>query len=144
MPRIGLLNLIIGFLTIFVAASAGAFLGLEVVNTYITNKLDMLTWQIMLQKSAHAHTNLFGLLHIAFGLTIPYSKFSHRFKGWQTIGLSAGTVAMSVMMFMRSQTEPVSAIPDGMEIMTGAMLSLALAAIGTHVFGLWLNYSRRI
>jgi hypothetical protein len=135
MPRLGIFNMMFGFLALFLAAAAGPFLATEITSGYLRDKALLDTWTLLLQKSSHGHTNLFGLVHIAFGLTMPYSILPTRAKLLQTIGFGLGTVAMGVVMLVRAALGPVDGI-DPTEIALGVMLSCALAALGTHALGL--------
>jgi hypothetical protein len=140
MSKTALLNLIVGFIAIFTAAAAGAFLGLEITENSVAKMSE--SWSLTLRKSAHGHTNLFGYLHILFGLTIPYSRLSMRMKNYQTVGLIAGTLAMSVGMYLRSFSQPSTDV-DLLSIVVAAGLTLALTAIALHIYGLILKFTER-
>lgn len=141
MEKAGIFNIAFGFLVLFLAASAGAFIATNITEIYLSD-IEMLDdWKLMLQRSSHGHTNLFGLLHIAMGLTLPYSRFSSRIKKWQTIGLSCGTFAMAVLMNIRAYLGPSNEV-DFVEILIGGFLSCALAAIGVHAAALFMRLMR--
>ena len=79
MPRIGLLNMVVGFIFIFLSASAGFFLLQSIRVFIIRDNTELLSWWVQLSASAHGHTNLFGMLHILFGLTF-YSVLNLKTK----------------------------------------------------------------
>jgi hypothetical protein len=141
-PRLGLLNMTIGFALIFLAAALGPFVATEITSGYLRDKALLETWRLLLQKSSHGHTNLFGMLHVAFGLTLPYSALSGRLKKLQTVGLVLGSCAMGPVLLVRAALGPVDGI-DLTEIVAGAFLSCALAAIALHAYGLALKTFRR-
>ena len=123
-PRLAIFNMMFGFLVLAVVAAAGAFIATDISDGYLRDKALLETWILLLSKSAHGHTNLFGLIHIALGLTLPYSTFSPRVKLLQTIGLALGTVAMGPIMLIRAYLGPVSGI-DPTAALLGVMLSCA-------------------
>jgi hypothetical protein len=135
MPRLAILNMLIGFAVLTLAASAGAFIALDTTDAFLKDKAILDSWQMILQRSSHGHTNLFGLLHIAFGLTLPYSAWSLGVKKWQTVGLFLGTVAMGPVMIARSFMGPTSTL-DGPEILMGVLLSAAFLTLLSHSAGL--------
>jgi len=142
MSRLALFNLIIGFLWIALAASAGAILAFDLSDLYTNNQAFVSSWRIALQKSSHGHTNLFGLLEICFGLTLAYSTFGFRIKLLQTIGIFLGAVAMGPLMLMRSFGNPSTEI-DALTILASVFLSCSLVAIFMHVLGLATKFFRR-
>lgn len=135
MPRLGLLNLTIGFLLLTIAAAAGPFLATDISAGYLRDKALLETWSLLLQKSSHGHTNLFGMLHVMFGLTLPYSLLSAGVKKLQTVGLALGSLGMGPVLLVRAALGPTNGI-DVTEIVIGTFLSCALAALATHAFGL--------
>lgn len=135
MPRLALLNMLIGFSVLALAAMAGAFIATDITQGYLRDKVVLESWALLLQKSAHGHTNLFALVHVCFGLTMPYSALPMRVKGWQTVGLALGTLGMAVGMTVRSFLGPTDGV-DVAELAVGGMLSAALVAIASHAFGL--------
>lgn len=135
MPRISILNMLIGFLAIFFAASAGSFIAFDTTEAFLKDPKLLDSWQLLTYRSAHGHTNLFGIIHILFALTLPYSKLSPRSKKIQSIGIAAGTFAMAVLMLVRAKIGPVDGI-DVLDIAIGGCLSMALVAIGSHCYGL--------
>ncbi len=135
MSRIALFNLTIGFWTLFLAAACGAFLATDLTATYIAEKSISQTWSSVLLSSAHGHSNLFGLLHIVFGLTLPYSRIADRFKVLQTAGLVCGVVAMGPGMFLRSLKAPGND-SDPLGLILGALLSAALISLFSHAAAL--------
>ena len=142
MPRIGLLNMIFGFCVLAIAAAAGAFVATDLTQGFVHDKAMIDSWQLMLDKSAHGHTNLFALLHICFGLTLPYSRWKAPFKMAQTAGLMLGTLAMGPGMMVKARILP----HDGnnvIDIIIGGMLSAALAALISHCIGLGMKWYQR-
>ena len=140
MPRIGLLNMVIGFMGVVFAASGGAFVANDTARA-IFDGTTTETWLMTLQRSAHGHTALFGVLHVLFGLTLPYSPLPARLKVWQTVGLSSGLMAMGPLMVWRSfgtATTDYSAV----EVIIGTLLSCALLAIFSHAAGIFLKFLR--
>jgi hypothetical protein len=142
MHRLALINFIIGFSVLFLAAAAGAFIANDLSEAFIRDRELLNSWNAVLTRSAHGHTNLFGMLHICFGLTIPYSVFSVRIKKLQTFGLIAGTFAMGPLMMLRASTPPSEGV-DVTAILIGCCLSLALATIFSHTCGLLGKYMNR-
>lgn len=142
MPRVALLNFVIGFSVLFVAAAAGAFIANDLSEAFLRDHELLNSWNAILSRSAHGHTNLFGILHICFGLTIPYSIFSERIKKYQTVGLAAGTFAMGPLMIIRSTMPPTDGL-DVMAVVIGIFLSGALAMIFSHTCGLLGKYLKR-
>ncbi len=146
MPRIALWNLFFGFMLICFAAAAGALVANEMTNAF----LDALSgarppardWMMTLQASAHGHTNLFGMLHIATGLTMPYARQGEGTRRLVTAGLTLGSIAMGPLLIWRSMIPPSRAL-DVNGLLTGICLSLALAAMAIHAAGLWQAFARR-
>lgn len=138
MNRIGQINMIIGFVIIFIAAAGGSFLAQDITNSFVRDQEHLNSWELTLLTSAHGHTNLFGFLHILYGLTIPYSAMSKKFKNLQTCGIFAGSLSMSLGMFFNAIYGPNEGI-GFLSILLGTGLSLALIAIGTHAIGLFLK-----
>ncbi len=142
MPRLALFNMMFGFAVLTLAAAAGAFIATDITAGYLQDKAILETWTLLLSKSAHGHSNLFGLLHIAFGLTLPYSVFGPRIRLAQTIGLGLGTCAMGPLMIMRAQLGPHDGV-DALAAVIGVMLSAALAALAVHAAGLGAKLMQR-
>lgn len=138
MAKIGITNMFLGFCIIFLAASAGSFVANDIAYKFIREKSLLDTWSSLMMKSAHGHTNLFGILHICFGLTMPYSNVNKRGKLIQTIGLGMGTFAMSGLMFLRGIMIPNQEF-DYLGVIIGICLSAALVSIASHAFGLLLK-----
>lgn len=135
MPRLAVFNMMFGFLVLFLAAAAGAFLATDLTDGYLKDRAFLDTWVLTLTKSAHGHTNLFATIHVVFGLTMPYSIFSSRMKTAQTVGLVLGTLAMGPGMLVRAYSGPVAGL-DAIEVVIGVMLSCALIALFSHAAGL--------
>ena len=138
MPRIGLFNLALGFWLIFFAASAGAFLATEAEKSFMHETGQWASWQMLLLRSAHGHTNLFGMLHVLLGLTFPYCKISFRLQLWETIGVGIGSFAMSFLLLARS-FQPVGQDSPWYGWLIGACLSASLVAILHHACRLTLR-----
>jgi hypothetical protein len=128
-------NLIIGFSIIICAASGGFFLATEQARSFAENSAAKSAWWFTVASSAHGHTNLFAMLHILLGLTLSYSKVSPKGKALQTLGLGLGTLAMSLLMLIRS-LKPPEAGYDILGYVIGALLSASLISILSHVIGL--------
>ena len=131
MSRLSILNMALGFFVLFVAACAGAFVSFDMTQAYLKDTNQLASWQSTLLQSAHGHTNLFGLLHIALGLTFPYSPLSPRIKIAQTVGLFAGVMAMGPLMMIRSSYGPTESF-EGIGLFIGALLSCSLLTLATH------------
>lgn len=134
--------MVIGFSLICLAAMAGAFIAQEATEAFVKDPSQLAAWGFTLRKSSHAHTNLFGMLHIVFGLTLPYSGMGIKIKRFQTLGLAAGSVAMSVGMILRAQFSSPST-EGWLDYGVAACLSLALVALMIHVTGLSQALFRR-
>lgn len=142
MPRIGIINMICGFALLCLASMAGAFIATEATQGFVSDPAILASWGYTLRKSSHAHTNLFGTLHILYGLTIPYSQMSSRVKIWQTIGLAAGSLGMSLGMIVRALVAN-PANEGGLDYLVGFALSLAMIALTVHVVGLCQTLLKR-
>ena len=141
MSRLSLINFVIGFTVILIASSAGAFIGLEMTQNEIAKIPE--SWGLVLRRSAHGHFNLFGLIHILFGLTLPYSNVSTIIKKWQSIGLFLGTLSMGPGMIYRSTLPPT----DDFDLATWIVslgLSCYLLAMTIHILGLLLKIRRSV
>lgn len=143
MPRLAIVNMLIGFAVLFLAAAAGSFIATSLTEAFLHDKALLDTWSTLLQRSAHGHSNLFGLIHICYGLTLPYSMLSRRIKLWQTVGLGLGTIAMGPLMMWRASAGPSEAV-DLTSALIGACLSAALIALAAHALGLWMKLARRV
>lgn len=135
MPRLAIFNLFLGFCAIFIAACVGPFLALEITQNYLQNPAELGAWDLSLLKSSHGHTTLFGVLHICLGLTFPYTRLSVKFKFAQTCGLGLGTLAMSFLLVLRAYAGPYTGF-DGLGLVTGLCLALALVSLGLQCYGL--------
>ena len=141
MPRLSVLNMLIGFSLIFFAAAGGPFLAFDATDAFIHDPSIMDSWLFTLLTSAHGHTNLFGMLHVLFAFSMPYSLLNVRLKKLQTIGIGMGSFWMSVLMILRANLGPVAGY-DLLGVFTGVCLSAALAAIGLHCYGLAMKWLR--
>lgn len=135
MQALKILNFCFGFFLIFLASSAGIFLAQSSSSGILLEKELLHSWLYLLQKSSHAHTNLFGLLHIAFGQTLTSSSCSLILKRWQTFGLALGSFSMSALLFVRSFFPPGEI--DYLGGVMGICLGFSLCAIATHFLGLF-------
>lgn len=128
---------------IVLSASAGAMLGFELNDIFAANTLDLLhTWKLTLQKSSHGHTNLFGILHIAFGLTCAHSACSLRIKTFQTLGIFLGAFAMGPVMLIRSLSSPSTDF-DATSLLLSVFLCASLAALLTHALGIGIKIAQK-
>lgn len=141
MPRLALLNMVIGFVVVFLSASLGTFIVDTMTELFISAPQLTNSWQQTLLSSAHGHVALFGFTHILFGLTLPYSQLSVRLKVWQTVGITAGTVAMGPLLLLKSYIPPTSDI-DLLSLLIGLLLSLFLFALIFHAFGIFVRMKR--
>lgn len=135
MPRLALLNITLGFFLLSVAACGGIFLSFYSTNAFLFDKSLMGTWLYHLARSAHTHTSQFGILHIAFGLSLAYSPWSQRFKQLQTLLLAMGSLAMSLLLLLRAYQGPRSSF-DFVGLLIGAGAMGALATLLSHCYGL--------
>lgn len=142
MPRLALFNMTFGFAVLFLAAAAGAFIADDMTTGYLRDKAILETWELLLTKSAHGHTNLFALLHITFGLTMAHSVWPFRVKQAQTIGFVLGTVAMAILMPVRGRLGPTDGF-DAVGLAIGALLACSLAALASHAAGLAAKLMKR-
>ena len=143
MPRIALFNMMFGFGVLFFAAAAGVFLSQDITSSIIHDEKYLTSWVYILKRSAHAHTNLFGMLHVLFGLTLPYSELSSRCKYYQTIGLVCGTVAMAVGLLLQAWQGPKDSIYDLIGLFMGLLLGAALLTLISHASGIYMKFSRK-
>jgi hypothetical protein len=139
MSKVSLLNIIIGFVVIFVSASAGSFIVQDLTDGFLKDPSILTSWQTTILTSAHGHTNLFGMLHILMGLTFPYSVMSRFIKTLQTFGLFLGTLAMGPGMMLNAARGPSEMITLT-TVLIGLGLSLALISIAIHCLGLLMKY----
>ncbi len=142
MPRLSILNMALGFTVLFLAASGGAFVSFDMTQAYLRDISQLHTWEMDLMKSAHGHSNLFGILHIVLGLTLPYSPLPTKWKKLQTLFLFAGVLAMGPGMMLRAMAGPSDSF-DPLGLCIGAGLSLSLACLGTHAAALFYRLIRR-
>ena len=142
MPRISVFNMLVGFLALLLAMCGGVFVAYDADKAFLYNKDLLMTWQYTLQKSAHGHLSLFGYCHILFGLTLPYSIISPRFKIWQTIGISLGSLAMSLLLVTRAWVGVAPLQEDYLGIAIGSCLVCAMLALLAHTYGLMLKLMR--
>jgi hypothetical protein len=141
MRRIALLNLVIGFFLIFMAACGGAFVALRLTESYL-NGVASPGWEAALQASSHGHTSLFGIIHILIGLTMPYSRSSDQIESLKTFGIFCGSMAMGPLLLVRAALGPTSST-EWSGLIVGTCLSLALAAILFHALSLLRRFLQR-
>ncbi len=142
MSRLSILNMALGFFVLFFAACAGAFVSFDMTQAFLHDLKQLNTWEMTLLQSSHGHSNLFGILHIVLGLTLPYSPLALRWKQMQTIGLFGGVLAMGPGMIMRALAGPSESF-DALGLSIGVGLSMALVSIGTHAAALFYKLMRR-
>ena len=142
MSKLGLLHILVGFWLIFLASCGGFFVADDQHNSFVQQRpQDLISWWMVLQASAHGHTNLFGMLHVLVGLTLPYSMLSVGWKTMQFGGLLLGSFTMSALMIIRSLQVP-DPLSDPLGIVMGGLLSCALLAIVLHIIGLSMKWYR--
>lgn len=141
MRRIAIFNLAFGFSLIFVAASGGAFVALQSTEAYLQGVVAP-SWRSLLQASSHGHTNLFGVLHVLLGLTMPYARSTVAVDRLKTFGLLTGSLAMGPLLLVRAALGPAISM-DGLGIVIGSCLTLALAALLSHTIGLFRRLNER-
>lgn len=139
MSKISLFNLGFGFLIITVVAMTGSFLATDMADFYHNDVEALNSWAHTVQKSAHGHCNLFGIIQILFGLTLNYSKLSVKIKKLQTAGLILGVVAMGPLMLIRASLGPPIGI-DLNGILIGSLLSTSFLSLGSHSFALFSRF----
>jgi len=137
MPKLALYNMALGFAWICVAAAAGAFVSTSLTEQFL-NEIQHKDWLLTLKTSAHGHTNMFAVIHILFGLTMPYSMVNNRVKRLQTYGITLGTIAVAFGLLAIGFRGPVRGL-HLFEVLTGAFLSCALLALIVHVYGICLR-----
>lgn len=142
MSRLSILNMALGFFVLFFAACAGAFVSFDMTQAFLHDLKQLDTWEMTLLQSSHGHSNLFGILHIALGLTLPYSPLALRWKQLQTVGLFGGVLAMGPGMIMRAFAGPSDSF-DALGLTIGVGLSMALVSLGTHSAALFYKLMRR-
>lgn len=137
MPRLALINMVVGFVIIFLSASFGTFIVVEMQEMFRSAPHLINDWYMTLLQSAHGHSSLFGMIHVLFGLTLPYSRLSTTLKIYQTLALLAGSLAMGPLLALRA-TSPAAS--DGVVVVvSGLLLALFLFAIIFHAFGIYLR-----
>lgn len=141
MPRIALANCLFGFIAISLATASGFFVAREAEFAYASAGTMPATWQFVLMKSAHGHLNLYGMVHILFGLTISHSRLPSTLKLFQSWALAAGTLTMGLFVFLRSFTNgPLDS--EMMGQVMGLLLSASLASMLSHCLGLGIKLAR--
>ncbi len=141
MARLSIFNMAFGFSVLFFAACAGAFISFDMTQAFLHDPAQLNSWQLSLLKSAHGHSNLFGVLHIGLGLTLPYSPLPQRSKIAQTVGLAMGVLAMGPGMIIRAFGGASDSF-DVIGLCIGTGLSLALVTLATHAAALFYKTLR--
>ena len=136
MPRLALINMVIGFTIIFLSASFGTFIVVEMEEMFRSAPHLLNDWYMTLLQSSHGHSSLLGMIQILFGLTLPYSRLSTTFKGYQTLALIAGSLAMGPILALRATVFTDSEL---LLVINGLLLALFLFAIIFHAFGIYLR-----
>lgn len=135
MYRLAVLNMLLGFICIFLSASGGTFLSVEVTEAFLSDPEWLQGWNLTLLKSAHNHFNQFGFILLFFGLTLSYSKIPRKFHMAQSCGLWLGTLAMGPGLIWKSYEMP-SRDESLVSYLIGFGVSLSLVAIAGHIIGL--------
>ena len=138
MPRLALINMVIGFAVLFIGGTLGTFIAYDISEAYRSAPEQMHSWQQTIARSVHGHTGLFAFSHVLFALTLPYSRLSARIKFWQTVGFCAGTVAMCPLLYLKSFLAP-HFFSDPLSVLIGILLSAYLFAVAFHAFGIFLR-----
>jgi hypothetical protein len=138
MSRVGLFNMGFGFFVIFLSASAGTFLSYALTEEILREGLATTRWSSLLQRSAHGHFNLFGMIHILFGLSLVYSPLSPHWHWKQTIALVLGTLAMGPGLYLHSLNPPQHQI-SMFNILLGILVGAALVALLSHAVALFFR-----
>ena len=136
MSKISLVNILIGFVVVVLASLGGFFLGVETKAALSEESVDLLKWKMVMYRSAHAHSNLFGMLHILMGITMPYSRWGAKIKKIQTWALTSGTLSMGVLMVFRARIDMNSRGEEFLGFIMGAGLLFALLGLSLHCLGL--------
>lgn len=141
MSRLAILNMFIGFVAVSFATAGGFFVALEAEQLFKTKEFAINNWHLTLMKSAHGHLNLYGYLHILFGVTLPYSRCPNKIKLVQTLGLAMGTLTMGLLVSLRAFQE----VPKNQNLMgflIGCLLFTSLISISVHCVGLGMKLMR--
>ncbi len=129
-----------GFLIIFISAMAGVFLVSDIELAFMKDKDLLLSWMHILQKTSHGHFNLFGMLHILFGLTLPYARHEKKLTLFLTACLVLGSLAMGPCLLIKSFLANESLMRTSLDYLVGGFLSLSLIAIGCHTYSLFKRF----
>lgn len=142
MPRIAIVNMLIGFILIFVSSLSGFFVAYNLGEGFKHDPASLNSWQMIVMAASHGHTSLYGMLHVFLGLTIPYSVLSSRVKVAQTFGVLVGAFSMSVLMMLRMGRLPQATTEDYLGFLIASGLMLSLGALFLHCIGLAFKLSR--
>lgn len=137
------LNIAAGFFVVGLISCFGAILSFDIADAVARSPTTLLQWQVVLQKSAHGHGNLFGMLHILFGSTLRYSLLPRKWKCWQSLGLFLGTLAAGPLMWFRSLS-PQPGAPDLMTYIVSAFFAASLASIFSHSMAVFFASRKNI
>lgn len=141
MGKLSLGNMAFGFWLVVYGSIVGIFLSFEESRAILYQPENLHSWQMSLFRSVHGHTNLFGMLHVLLGLTLPYSKWSEKTKKFQSIGLGLGSLAMGCLLWVKYLSQPSDQL-DLLGGLLGLCLSLALVALLSHTVGLLAKINR--
>ncbi|MFK7872961.1 MAG: hypothetical protein AB8C84_07285 [Oligoflexales bacterium] len=131
MSLLSILNLSLGFFWLLLSSCAGLFLATDTASAFLVDPDILKGWQNILKVSAHGHTALFGQIQILFALSLPHAHASQRLQKLQTVGISAGVFAMSVLMVLRSVNGPASSF-DVLGLCIGGCLTAFMLSLGSH------------
>lgn len=145
MPRTAIFNFMFGFGLLFLGMCAGFFVVNDAEQAFMQSRQEqwLLSWTYTLLKSAHGHLSSFALMHILFGLTLPYSRLSQKIFIGQTLGLCLGSFAMGALLPLRALLTQSPSGMDWLGLGLGLCLSLCTLSVATHIYGLGLKFFER-
>lgn len=135
MAKEALVNLCLGFWILVMASFMGVFNSFELTEAFLKGPDVIPQWERTLFQSAHGHLGLFGLIHIAHGLTLAYSRMTKFVKWLQTVGLFLGCVAMGPLLVVRGKLGPEPSF-NGLGLIIGLFLGCAVLGLISHTLGL--------
>jgi NADH:ubiquinone oxidoreductase subunit K len=136
MRKMATLNILLGFITLFFLAMSGLFLRKEVVDQYLASPDGLQSWRYMLMRSAHGHGNLFAIIQILYGVSLPYARSRNIARIFQTMGFFLGAFAMSTLVFLEAQSKPSPIGWSLNQLCIGACISAWSIAMVWHIYGL--------
>jgi hypothetical protein len=142
MSKVSLINVLIGWLGLVIAAFAGVFIASDISTEFINSSQMSETWKSVIIQSSHGHSNMFSMIHILFGLSLSYSVYTSRVKFIQTIFLFMGLFAMGPLMYLRSNIKPTPEM-GWVEVSIGVCLSLSLLSMCSHCLGIASKFFKR-